>query len=145
MSKLTFDSALTSNSQALQPPADTERSLSERPKRWRSAADTCTGSGAGRVALSTSPSRVVLANLKSLLNESLALGQAGAQSPQVTQRPRSIDTGSAGAGCSVIARVGQAVSQAWQPVSQARSAITGRPRKPTGLAWRGSGMNCEPC
>src|SRR5512134_3536503 len=109
MSKLTLASALTSSSQALQPPADTERSLSERPKRCLSAADALTGSIEGRAALTTSAPRSVLASLKSLLNDSLPPGQAGSQSPHITQRPRSMRTGA-----SSIARVGHALTQASQ-------------------------------
>src|SRR5450830_848651 len=135
MSKLTLVSALTSSSQPAHPPAETTRSFSERPKRLRSASETLIGSRSGRGSLITKVLRSVAAIRKSLENESLALGQTGAQSPHSTQRPRSMATGS-----SVMAAVGQAATQALQPVAQAWGAMRGLPRKPTGIALRGLGM-----
>src|SRR5450830_1264007 len=90
-------------------------------------------------ALTISAARSVEASRKSLLNVSFLLGQTGAQSPHITQRPRSIWTG-----LSVIAPVGQAAMQAVQALSQAALPMTGLPRRPTGLAVRGSLMYCVP-
>ncbi len=63
----------------------------------------------------------------------------GSQSPQSTQRPKSIRTGDR-----LIAELGQSVWQAEQPASHSWWEMTGLARKPTGLAVRNTGMYWEP-
>src|SRR3990167_7445481 len=144
MSKLTLERALISISQPLQPPADTERSLSERPKRLCNAADTLMGSRLGWALLTVRASRLVAHSLTSLLKLNFWQGQAGSQSPHSTQRPKSIWAGSGCVGSSLMARLGQTCTQAWHASAHAASLIRGLPRNPPGVAARRSGMYCVP-
>jgi hypothetical protein len=115
MSKLTLVSALTSSSQALQPPAETERSLSERPKRWCSACGHLHRVEVGPSAAQHQAGASVLASRTSFAERQSGTGAdrravaAQHAAPQVDAHGIQRDRHG----------VGQTATQAWQPVSQA--------------------------
>ena len=140
VSKLTLAVALISSSQPLQPPAETERSLSDRPNSFRIAADAATGPNVLWPSSITRPSRLRDAMRYPAVNLTLSCGQMRAHSSQKTQRPRSRAKDP-----SRIAVVGHTSAQSLQPSWHGAASMTGRPRKPMGLAERTSGTNCLPC
>ena len=133
---MTLARALSSSSQPLQPPAETWRSLSERPNTLRSASEVATGVGEGRSAVTTRPSGRSALIRGSGVKTIFSSGQASAHSLQKTQQARSMRSGSA-----VMAAVGQTCAHASQPTGQGAAPSTGRPRWPVGTALRRSPMN----
>lgn len=121
-----------SSSQPLQPPAETWRSLSERPNTLRSASEVATGVGEGRSAVTTRPS-----------GRSALIRGSGVKTIFSWGRPAR--TGSGGrtarsmrSGSVVMAAVGQTCAHASQPTGQGATPSTGRPRWPVGAALRRS-------
>ncbi len=124
----------------MQPPLDTERSLSDRPNTRAMARETATAGRPAWPSRTTRPAAESAAMRCSGVNPMRAGGQAGAQSPQKVQRPRSMESGAR-----EMAWAGQASRQAWQASAHGPPPSTGRPRNPRGLAARRSGTNCRPC
>ena len=123
MSKLTLPRALTPVRQPLQPPADTERSLSERPNKRRISREQASGA-ISPPSRKQQPSARWPPSCSRWCKRCAPSGHASAQIGQNTHAPRSIVSG-----FPEIAPVGQASMQAAQPSGQREPSSFGFPRK----------------
>jgi len=130
---------LISISQPLQPPADTERSLSERPKCCVQLCRYLDRVQVGVALLTVSASRAVAHSLTSLLKLNLRLGKL-ARSRRTSRRPLSQCAPGQAAGAQRDGVAGARQGAGLAAVGAGAVGINGLPRKPTGWAARRSVM-----